>query len=65
MPIRRVIDLSMPLDARTPFCPGDPEPRIFAATTIAADGFNVARLALGSHSPRTAARRSVRCARVQ
>jgi kynurenine formamidase len=50
MPIRRVIDLSMPLDARTPFYPGDPEPRICAATTIAADGFNVARLELGSHS---------------
>jgi kynurenine formamidase len=50
MPIRRVVDLSMPLDARTPFYPGDPEPRICAAQTIAADGFNVARLELGSHS---------------
>jgi kynurenine formamidase len=50
MPIRRVIDLSMPLDDRTPFYPGDPEPRICAATTIAAGGFNVARLELGSHS---------------
>jgi kynurenine formamidase len=50
MPIRRVIDLSMPLDERTPFYPGDPEPRICAATTIAADGFNVSRLELGSHS---------------
>jgi kynurenine formamidase len=49
MPIRRVIDLSMPLDDRTPFYPGDPEPRICAATTIAAGGFNVARLELGSH----------------
>jgi kynurenine formamidase len=50
MPIRRVIDLSMPLDERTPFYPGDPEPVVCAATTIAADGFNVARLELGSHS---------------
>jgi len=50
MPIRRVIDLSMPLDERTPFYPGDPEPRICAATTIAAHGFNVSRLELGSHS---------------
>jgi kynurenine formamidase len=50
MPIRRVIDLSMPLDERTPFYPGDPKPRVCAATTIAADGFNVARLELGSHS---------------
>ena len=45
MPVRRVIDLSMPLDERTPFYPGDPEPRICAAQTIAADGFE-----LGSHS---------------
>jgi kynurenine formamidase len=50
MPIRRVIDLSMPLDDRTPFYPGDYEPRVCAATTIATDGFNVARLELGSHS---------------
>jgi kynurenine formamidase len=50
MPIRRVVDLSMPLDERTPFYPGDPEPAICAATTIAADGFNVSRLELGSHS---------------
>ena len=49
MPIGRVIDLSMPLDDGTPFYPGDPEPRVCAATTIAADGFNVARLELGSH----------------
>ena len=33
MPIRRVVDLSMPLDERTPFYPGDPEPRICAATS--------------------------------
>ncbi|MEA2383473.1 MAG: hypothetical protein QOH72_3444 [Solirubrobacteraceae bacterium] len=50
MAIRRIIDLSMALDARTPFYPGDPEPRVCAATTIAADGFNVSRLELGSHS---------------
>jgi kynurenine formamidase len=50
MPIRRVVDLSMPLDERTPFYPGDPEPRVCAATTIAADGFNVSRLEIGSHS---------------
>jgi kynurenine formamidase len=45
-----VVDLSIPLDAATPFYPGDPEPRICAATTIAADGFNVSKLELGSHS---------------
>ena len=45
-----VVDLSIPLDASTPFYPGDPEPRVCAATTIARDGFNVSRLELGSHS---------------
>lgn len=40
----------MPLDATTPFYPGDPEPRMCAATTIARDGVNVMRLDLGSHS---------------
>jgi kynurenine formamidase len=50
MAIRRVVDLSMALDERTPYYPGDPEPRVCAATTIAVDGFNVSRLELGSHS---------------
>ncbi len=40
----------MPLDATTPFYPGDPEPRMCAATTIAREGVNVMRLDLGSHS---------------
>jgi len=46
----RVVDLSIPIDERTPFYPGDPEPRVCPATTIARDGFNVSRLELGSHS---------------
>jgi kynurenine formamidase len=45
-----VVDLSIPLDPATPFYPGDPKPRICAATTIAANGFNVSKLELGSHS---------------
>ena len=40
----------MPLDEATPFYPGDPKPRVCAATTIARDGVNVLRLDLGSHS---------------
>jgi kynurenine formamidase len=48
--LRRIVDLSMPLDDRTPFYPGDPEPAICAATTIARDGVNVLRLDIGSHS---------------
>ena len=46
----RVIDLSLPLDERTPFYPGDPRSRVRPATTIAADGFAVSHLELGSHS---------------
>jgi len=46
----RVVDLSIPIDETTPFYPGDPEPRVCAATTIARDGFNVSRLELGSHT---------------
>jgi kynurenine formamidase len=46
----RVVDLSIPIDETTPFYPGDPEPRVCAAQTIARDGFNVSRLELGSHS---------------
>lgn len=46
----RVLDLSIPIDHTTPFYPGDPEPLVCAAATIARDGFNVSRLELGSHS---------------
>jgi kynurenine formamidase len=46
----RVVDLSIPIDAATPFYPGDPEPRVCPATSIAREGFNVSRLELGSHS---------------
>ena len=49
-PVRRIVDLSMPIDDRTPFYPGDPEPRVCAATTIARDGVNVAHLDIGSHT---------------
>jgi kynurenine formamidase len=48
--IRRIVDLSMPIDQRTPFYPGDPKPRVCAATTIAREGVNVLRLDIGSHS---------------
>jgi kynurenine formamidase len=50
MPVRRVIDLSMPLDERTPAYPGDPPPRFCVATTIAEDGFNVTSLDISSHA---------------
>lgn len=50
VPFRRIVDLSMPIDAHTPFYPGDPQPRVCAATTIAREGVNVLRLDLGSHT---------------
>lgn len=46
----RIVDLSVPIDARTPFYPGDPEPQVCVASTIARDGFAVSALRLGSHS---------------
>ncbi len=50
MLVRRIVDLCMPIDDRTPFYPGDPEPRVCPATTIARDGANVSRLDVGSHT---------------
>jgi kynurenine formamidase/AcrR family transcriptional regulator len=49
-PVRRVVDLTMVLDERTPVYPGDPAPRLEPAATIGVDGFNVLALHLGSHS---------------
>jgi kynurenine formamidase len=46
----RIIDLSIPIDAATPVSPGEPEPRVSTAATLAADGYNASRLELGSHS---------------
>ncbi|MCW2522650.1 MAG: putative cyclase [Frankiales bacterium] len=49
-PPRRIVDLSLPVDESTQVYPGDPEPRIGVATTIAQDGFNVLSLHLGSQT---------------
>lgn len=46
----RVIDLSHPLTEATPVYPGDPEFRRETATTIAADGYNLSRLTLGTQT---------------
>lgn len=48
--INEVIDLSMPIDDDMPFYPGDPEPHVCGATSIAQDGFNVSRVNIGSHT---------------
>lgn len=49
-PVRRVVDLSHPLDAGTQVYPGDPEVAVEPATTIAVEGFNVLHVRMGSQS---------------
>jgi len=46
----RLIDLSHPLTDSTPIYPGDPEPQIFTATTVAADGYNLSHVHLGTQT---------------
>ena len=48
--MREVIDLSIGVDDGTPTYPGDPQPRLCAASTIADSGFNVLRVDIGSHT---------------
>jgi kynurenine formamidase len=50
MKISRIIDLSHPVTSGMPVYPGDPTVSVWPATTIAADGFNVLHLAMGSQS---------------
>lgn len=50
MHVRRVVDLSVPLDDRTPVWPGDPPVRLTAAATIARDGYNLLAVHMGSQS---------------
>ena len=46
----RLVDLSHPLTEAVPVYPGDPEPRIFTATTVAADGYNLSHVHLGTQT---------------
>jgi kynurenine formamidase len=50
MRIRRVVDLSLPIDASTQVYPGDPPVRFRTAATIASDGFNLLGIEMGSQS---------------
>ncbi len=50
MRVGRVVDLSRRVDGDTQVYPGDPHVRLEPATTIAADGFNVLGVHIGSHS---------------
>jgi kynurenine formamidase len=48
--VRRVVDLSVPLDDDTPVWPGDPPVRLHPAATIDRDGYNLLAVHLGSQS---------------
>jgi kynurenine formamidase len=48
--IRRIVDLSHPVDDSTPVYPGDPEPAFTPATTIAEEGYNVLHVRMGSQT---------------
>jgi kynurenine formamidase len=50
MQVRRVVDLSLALDAETQVYPGDPHVRFAQAATIDADGFNLLSVEMGSQS---------------
>jgi kynurenine formamidase len=50
MRVRRIVDLSVPVDAGTQVYPGDPVPRMQVHSTIARDGFNLLHLDLGSQT---------------
>jgi kynurenine formamidase len=48
--VRRIVDLSHPLDDDTPVYPGDPQPSLSPAATLARDGFNVLHVRMGSQT---------------
>lgn len=50
MRVRRLVDLSVPLDDATPVYPGDPAPHVAVHSTIERDGFNLLSLQLGSQT---------------
>ena len=49
-PIRRIVDLSIPVGPDTQVYPNDPVPAVRSAFTIEDDGVNVLALELGSHT---------------
>ncbi len=50
MRIRRIVDLSLPIDAGTQIYPGDPKVRFRVASTIEEHGFNLLAVEMGSQS---------------
>jgi kynurenine formamidase len=49
-PVSRIVDLSHPVDDDTPVYPGDPVARFSPAATVAADGYNVLHVRMGSQT---------------
>jgi kynurenine formamidase len=47
--IRKIVDLSIPVQTDTPVYPGDPMPQFCLAHTIASHGFNVSGMEMSSH----------------
>jgi len=48
--VKKIVDLSWPLTNKTPIYPGDPEPNIEVATTIANDGYNLSSVFIGTQT---------------
>jgi kynurenine formamidase len=48
--VRRIVDLSHPIDAETQVYPGDPVVQLSPATTIDRDGYNVLHVSMGSQT---------------
>jgi kynurenine formamidase len=48
--IRRVVDLSVPVDVATQVFPGDPTPTFTPAATLDRDGYRVLHVSMGTHT---------------
>lgn len=48
--VRRIVDLSHPINAETQVYPGDPVPQLSPATTIDRDGYNMLHVSMGSQT---------------
>jgi kynurenine formamidase len=48
--VRRIVDLSHPINAETQVYPGDPVVQLSPATTIERDGYNVLNVSMGSQT---------------
>jgi kynurenine formamidase len=48
--VLKAVDLSLPIDSKTPVYPGDPEPTLKPVATIGGEGYNLHRIILGTHT---------------